>query len=224
MRSRTDVEVTATPEAAVHPRTTLRGLPDVVAACVALPAGIYLTVHAAGGLATFCAGLFSLALVVLLVTSSVYHTVAWPPRRHALLSRLDHAAIFALIGASAAPFCLCTDLPLGPHVLGVGWSCAAFGALHSLLGAAADRSVRAALFVLLGLGLVPSLPALHRLLPGPAFALAVAGGASYVAGAWVYVRRWPNPSPRHFGYHEVFHLFVFAGAASHYGAIWRIVT
>ena len=47
-------------------------------------------------------------------------------------------------------------------------------------------------------------------------------GAAYITGACVYVRRWPNPSPAHFGYHEVFHLFVFAGAAFHYAAIWTI--
>lgn len=205
-------------------RPTLRGIPDLVAAAVALPAGVLLSLRAARGLPVFSAALFSLGLVALLLTSGLYHAVAWSPRRQALMSRLDHAAIFVLIAASYTPFCLCTDLPLGPQVLGVAWACATFGVLHSLLGAAPDRAVRAGLYVLLGAGLAPSVPALYRLLPTEAFVLAVGGGAAYILGAWVYVKRWPDPSPRHFGYHEVFHLFVFAGAASHYGAIWRIVT
>ena len=35
----------------------------------------------------------------------------------------------------------------------------------------------------------------------------------YAAGALSYHRRWPNPSPAIFGYHEVFHVFVCAAAA-----------
>jgi len=36
----------------------------------------------------------------------------------------------------------------------------------------------------------------------------LAGGLLYTAGALSYHRRWPNPSPRAFGYHEVFHVYV----------------
>lgn len=205
-------------------RPSLRGIPDLIAAGVAVPAGLLLTAHAASGLGAFSAAIFSLGLVAMLLTSGLYHAVTWSPRRLALMSRFDHAAIFVLIAASYTPFCLCTDVALGPHVLGVAWSCAAFGVLHSLFAAAADRAIRAGFYVLLGVGLSPCVPSLWWLIPGQAFALALGGGAAYILGAGVYVKRWPDPSPRHFGYHEVFHLFVFTGAACHYGAIWRIVT
>ena len=205
-------------------RPTLRGIPDLVATGVAIPAGIYLSAHAASGLAAFGAAVFSLGLVAMLLTSGLYHAVTWSPRRLALMSRLDHAAIFVLIAASYTPFCLCADVPIGPYVLGVAWACGVFGVVHSLFAAAPDRAIRAAFYVLLGVGLSPCVPSLYWVLPGEAFARALGGGAAYILGAGVYVKRWPDPSPRHFGYHEVFHLFVFAGAASHYGAIWRIVT
>jgi hemolysin III len=205
-------------------RPTLRGIPDLIAAAVALPAGAYLVLCADGALAAFSATVFSLGLLAMLLTSGLYHAVTWSPSRLAWMSRLDHAAIFVLIGASYTPFCLCTDMPLGPHLLGVVWPCAAFGVLHCLFMEGAHRAVRAALYVLLGVAMAPSTPWLLGALPGPAFAAAVLGGAAYIVGALVYVRRWPNPSPKHFGYHEVFHLFVFAGAASHYVAIWQVVT
>ena len=205
-------------------RPTLRGVPDLVAAAVALPAGVLLSLRADGGLAAFSAAMFSFGLFCMLLTSGLYHCVTWSPARLAWMSRLDHAAIFLLIGASYTPFCLATDLPMGPHVLGVVWPCAAFGVIHCLFMEGAHRDVRAALYVLLGVAMVPATPWLARLLPGAAFALALLGGASYILGALVYVRRWPNPSPRHFGYHEVFHLFVFAGAASHYASIREVVT
>ena len=56
------------------------------------------------------------------------------------------------------------------------------------------------------------------------FRLLATGGLLYLAGAVVYALRWPNPRPIVFGYHEIFHMFVFAAAAVHYAAIWTIVT
>ena len=41
----------------------------------------------------------------------------------------------------------------------------------------------------------------------------------YTIGALVYARRWPDPNPRVFGYHEVFHVFVVAGSAFHFSLI-----
>ena len=45
------------------------------------------------------------------------------------------------------------------------------------------------------------------------------GGALYTAGAVVYARRWPDPNPQVFGYHEIFHLLVIAAAAIQYAVI-----
>jgi len=47
----------------------------------------------------------------------------------------------------------------------------------------------------------------------------LAGGLLYTAGALSYHRRWPDPSPAVFGYHEVFHVYVSAAAACQYIAI-----
>jgi hemolysin III len=44
----------------------------------------------------------------------------------------------------------------------------------------------------------------------------ILGGAFYVAGAIVYGLQWPDPHPAVFGYHEIFHALVIAGAAVHF--------
>ncbi len=216
--------VLATDEPAPARRPTLRGVPDLVAALVAAPAVVLLVLAAQGGVATLAAGLFGLGLLLMLTTSGLYHAVTWSPPRLALMSRLDHAAIFVLIGATYAPFCLCADLAHGPLILTIVWSCAALGVGHCLLRPRTHRALNAVLYVLLGVAMVPDTPSLWRVLPGAAFAFSVCGGAAYILGACVYVARRPNPWPRHFGYHEVFHLFVFAGAACHYAAVWDVVT
>jgi hemolysin III len=45
------------------------------------------------------------------------------------------------------------------------------------------------------------------------------GGLLYTAGAIVYATKRPDPSPEVFGYHEIFHVFVIAAAATQYAAI-----
>jgi hemolysin III len=44
----------------------------------------------------------------------------------------------------------------------------------------------------------------------------LAGGLLYTSGAIVYATRRPNPFPRVFGFHEIFHLFVLGGSAAHF--------
>jgi hemolysin III len=52
-----------------------------------------------------------------------------------------------------------------------------------------------------------------------AVALLATGGVLYTVGAVIYARRRPDPSPRVFGYHEIFHVLVIAAAAVHFAAI-----
>ncbi len=49
--------------------------------------------------------------------------------------------------------------------------------------------------------------------------LIVTGGLLYSAGAVVYAVQRPNPSPRWFGFHEVFHALTVAAFTAHYIAI-----
>jgi hemolysin III len=46
-----------------------------------------------------------------------------------------------------------------------------------------------------------------------------AGGLLYVVGAVIYASGRPDPWPRVFGYHEVFHAFVLAAAGLQYAVI-----
>jgi hemolysin III len=45
------------------------------------------------------------------------------------------------------------------------------------------------------------------------------GGLLYAVGAVVYASGRPNPWPKVFGYHEVFHALVITAAALHYAVI-----
>ena len=50
--------------------------------------------------------------------------------------------------------------------------------------------------------------------------LIAAGGLAYTLGAVVYGTKWPNPSPRWFGFHEIFHVLTVVGVhGCHYIAV-----
>jgi hemolysin III len=44
----------------------------------------------------------------------------------------------------------------------------------------------------------------------------VLGGAFFTVGAIIFYLEKPNPIPGRFGFHEIWHFFVLAGAASHF--------
>ena len=52
-----------------------------------------------------------------------------------------------------------------------------------------------------------------------ACALVVAGGLAYTAGGLVYAFRRPDPVPRVFGYHELFHALVIVAVCLQYASI-----
>ena len=53
--------------------------------------------------------------------------------------------------------------------------------------------------------------------------LLLVGGAIYTVGAAIYAFQWPNPFPRTFGFHEIFHLLVVAAAVTQFVAVSLVV-
>ena len=194
----------------------LRGVSHEIAAGLALAAWVGLAFLASPGTARIAAHVYGASLFGLFLVSALYHRPTWPPRARLVMRRLDHSAIFFLIAGTYTPFCLLLPAPAGERLLVIVWSGAAIGVLRSVLWVHAPKPLAAAVYVLLGWVVVPVLPSLYAALGAGALALLVAGGAAYTLGAVVYATRRPDPFPRVFGYHEVFHALVVAAAACHF--------
>jgi hemolysin III len=213
----------ALPAGPIKPR--LRGVFHQYAFFVSLGCGVALILAASDGRARLAASIYAVAVSALLGTSALYHRVTWRPRARRWMRRLDHSMIFVLIAGTYTPVALLAlKGSLATTILIVLWAGALGGAVFKLLWIDAGRSligkwVFAGVYV--ALGLVSA--AIFGELPSAIGWLGVAGLASggllYVIGAIVYASGRPNPWPKVFGYHEVFHTLVIVAAALQYAVI-----
>ena len=183
------------------------------------PGGIALVNAATGLRGALAAAVYGVALTAQFSISALYHRPRWGDRARLLMRRLDHAAIFMLIAGTYTPFCLLLPPETGRPLLLVVWSGALAGMVLSVLWPLAPKWLMALLTVALGWAIVPTFPSMLAAIGWSGVGLLGAGGLAYTLGAVVYATRFPDPSPRVFGYHEVFHVLVIAAAICHYIAV-----
>lgn len=155
--------------------------------------------------------------------SALYHRVRWRPRAKRLMQRIDHSAIFLAIAGGYTPVAmLCLDGPARWIVIGGVWAGAVLGiALHWL--PRVPRFWHGASYIIVSWAAVVTLPALWRGMGGLGFGLILAGGVCYTIGAIALATKRPDPWPRVFGFHEIFHAFTVIAAGLQYAAIAGVV-
>ncbi|MBL0712106.1 MAG: hemolysin III family protein [Desulfosarcina sp.] len=167
---------------------------------------------------------FGGAMVMLYTCSTLYHWLPLTGRRRELFRKIDHIMIFIFIAASYTPICLVTLRGAwGWSILGTVWGIAALGLIMKLFWLNAPRLVYTLIYVLMGWVIVVGIWPLTRALAWPGLLWLLIGGLFYTAGAGIYAARKPNPWPRAFGFHEIFHIFVMVGSFSHFWMIYRYV-
>lgn len=197
----------------------LRGWLHLGMVPVAIAAAVVLAILAPGTPERVAALVFGVTAVLLFGTSALYHRGRWSPRVSAMLKRWDHANIFLIIAGTHTPFAVML-LPPGQMrtLLWVVWVGAVAGVFFRVFWLAAPRWLYTVVYVALGWVAVFFLVPFWKV-GGPLVVfLIAAGGLLYTAGAVVYGLKRPNPSPRWFGFHEVFHAFTVAAFGSHWAA------
>jgi hemolysin III len=202
----------------------LRGWLHLATAPLTLAAGIVLVVMSPTTATRIGSALFIGSALVLFTVSAVYHTGTWSPRVWAFLRRFDHSNIFLLIAGSYTPFALL--LLEGTErvvLLSTVWTGAILGVAFRFFWTDAPRWLYVPLYIALGWAAIFFLPSFldgaNRLGVGigtATFVMIVVGGALYTFGGVVYGFKRPDPWPRWFGFHEVFHTFTILAFVSHY--------
>jgi len=200
-------------------RPALRGTLHIAAALLAAFGAAGLLLIAGSPTGYVGAAIFGASLILLYGTSATYHQLSRWPAWGRVAKRLDHAMIFILIAGTYTPFSLDISLAWGIPVLAVVWTLAGAGVLAKLVRPDVSRRLNVALYVALGwVGVVAASEVLSQYAASP-LSLLLAGGGLYMLGGAVYALRRPDPWPRIFGYHEVFHALVVAGSAVHFATI-----
>jgi hemolysin III len=192
--------------------------------------GMVLLLRQASGepLYTFSFAVYGLSSVSLYLASSLFHGLKVGLERRRLLLRLDHAGIFAMIAGCYSPLALITLKSYSPS-LGWGffvavWCMAIAGMVLRLKYLDAPRWLSTVVYLLLGWAGVLILEPLSLVLPSGGLFLMFLGGAFYSVGAVVFLFKRPNLYPGVLGHHELWHLFVLAGSASHFMMIYFYLT
>jgi len=198
----------------------LRGWIHLGVTPLVVVASIVLVVLSPTSTAKWSCAVFGITAIMLFGTSALYHRGRWSPRTSAVLRRLDHTNIFLIIAGTYTPLSvLLLPATTARVLLIVVWSGALVGMLARVFWLGAPRWVYVPVYVALGWVAVWFFPSFYRA-GGPWIVFWIAfGGLAYTLGAVVYGTKRPNPSPRWFGFHEVFHALTVVGYASHYIAV-----
>ncbi|MHB8419391.1 MAG: PAQR family membrane homeostasis protein TrhA [Myxococcales bacterium] len=206
--------VRAPPSARVKP--LLRGWSHLIAFFLVLVAGGVLLVRTGGEPGRDACLIYVATLALLFGVSALYHRPNWSPGLRPWLQRLDHSAIFLLVAGTYTGVGRALPADTRRLFLEVAWSGAAAGCAVALFWPQAPKAVSAAAYLVLGWTALWFLPTMDRTMGFHVVGWIVGGGALYTLGAMAYALRWPDPWPRVFGYHEIFHAFVIGAAACHF--------
>ncbi len=188
-----------------------------------IPAGTLLIVKADHAMARVAAAIYATTLLLSFGTSAAYHRLARSERACSVMQRLDHAMIYLLIAGTYVPACLVALPPRWGLPLLAAVTVGAIAGVVMKLTAFHLTWLGYALYPILGWAALGALPGMLWYVPTPVFLLIVAGGVFYTIGFPVLLLKRPNPWPRIFGYHEVWHVFTIVAAVLHFGAVAQMV-
>jgi hemolysin III len=185
-------------------------------AVVSLGAGaVLITLTALWGDGWQLAGaiVFSIALLLLYVASTLYHAIVHPVAK-ARLKVFDHCAIYLLIAGTYTPFTLVGLRGTTGWVLfATIWTLAAAGIVFKLFYTGRFKLVSTLIYIAMGWIVVFAIEPLMDALEPWTLAWLFAGGVAYTVGTLFYLsRRIPYS-------HAIWHAFVLTGSICHFVAV-----
>ena len=165
--------------------------------------------------------IFMISMILLYAASTVYHTLDISPAINKLLRKLDHMMIFILIAGTYTPVCMIVlGDETGWKLLALVWGIAIAGILITC-----PKWFSSLLYIAMGWVCVLAFTRILQALPRAGFGWLLAGGLIYTAGGIIYALKLPifNSKHKHFGSHEIFHLFVMGGSMCHYIMMYQFV-
>jgi hemolysin III len=203
----------------LEPVNTLTHLAGSIGSAVGLVWLVFLSRQEPGKMLSLA--VYGVTLVLLFVTSTLFHGIKLPEQRRMRLNRLDHAAIFFLIAGTYTPIAY----NLFPqawrwHFLIAVWLIALGGAAYKLFSSRIHGLFNVSVYPAMSwAGVLPVLIAYREGVewaPLQGIGLLLLGGLFFMVGFAIYYRTRPDPRPGVFGHHEIWHLCVLGGSVCHF--------
>jgi hemolysin III len=194
-------------------------------AILSVPAFIVLVCLAQSTTARIAMAIYGVGVAAMLSVSAVYHSGKLSESAQRAFRRLDHSAILlAVTGSYTAVTTLSLHGRSEVTLLVFVWTAATVGVIIRMAWLHAPSPVIASVYLLVGWSALVEIGALSAALNAIDTALLWGGGAMYSIGAVIYAAKRPNPFPRFFGFHEIFHALVAGAATVHYVLVLRLAT
>lgn len=168
--------------------------------------------------------IFGISMLLLYSASATYHMVIAKDHVIAFLRRLDHSMIFVLIAGSYTPFCLISlNGVTGWLIFSIVTSIAVLGVIFKMVWFNCPRWLSTALYVAVGWIIVFAFSPLSNTLSISGVLLLLLGGILYTIGGVIYAVKPKFLEFDHFGFHEIFHIFIMLGSLAHFLCVYIYV-
>ena len=202
----------------------LRGVSHLLAFFCSSAAGLTLLVISPGIVPRLATTVFAASVTAMFAASALYHRFHWSLDAGVVIRRIDHAALYLCIAGSYTGYVLLVLTGAWKiAILAAVWTGVVAAIVLKFAWADGPRWLAASIGVAIGWLGVATIPQALGEGGNAAIGLMLAGGLLYTLGALVYASGRPNPFPRVFGFHEVFHLLVIGAVGCHYVAIALLV-
>lgn len=189
---------------------------------MAIFAGIPLLIKAAqepGKIYLVSLSIYLISMILLYAASTTYHSLDISEKINRWLKKFDHMMISVLIAGTYTPICLLVlKGTMGVVLLTLVWSFAIVGIIIKAFWVNCPKWFSSVLYIGMGWTCVIAFTRLLDALSPAAFGWLLAGGIIYTIGGVIYALKLPifNNRHKHFGSHEIFHLFVMGGSICHF--------
>jgi len=168
--------------------------------------------------------IFGVAMIFLYLFSTLYHWLPLAEKSLRIYRKIDHIMIFLFIAASYTPICLITlRNAWGWSIFGSVWGLTIAGLFLKIFWLDAPRVLYTSIYLLMGWIIIIGIWPLSKAMAFTGLLWMAIGGMFYSIGAVIYAFEKPDPWPKIFGFHEIFHIFILLGSFSHFWMLYRYV-
>jgi hemolysin III len=174
---------------------------------------------------TVACAIYGASLILLYSASTLYHSLPVPPDKVERLRAFDQAAIYCLIAGTYTPICLVSLRGAwGWSLLAVVWTIALTAGVVRTVWRRFPDWLSFTLYFGMGYLCFVALGPMLRAMTGIGVGWLMFGGLLYTVGAVVLATDRPRLWPGRFGSHDLWHLFVLGGSATHFAVMrWFVL-